>query len=188
VFPPFSRTPDTVWAGTFGANSAVTVVQRREIALQWGLSLPHVLSSAAYASTGAEGAHGVLYDPLPLPPPPPLLGGTTRVCMGRPHARCDPQTSSRLSCVRLCPFRVYQPWTAGLSLVNTAVSGRRFGAWFRWVKLHVFDGRNAPATMLPIYAMAAFACDLEVRVLWPPAPILAVGGGVKGAATSLVPC
>ena len=57
MFPPGSRAPgsDTVWAGLFGANSIVNVVQRREISPQWGLSLPHVLQSTAYKATSLEG-------------------------------------------------------------------------------------------------------------------------------------
>ncbi len=55
IFPPFSRTPDTVWAGMFGANSAINVVQRREIAPQWGISCPTVLQSKSYQSTVPTG-------------------------------------------------------------------------------------------------------------------------------------
>ena len=52
---------------------------------------------------------------------------------------------------------------ADLAVVNTAVSGRRFGYWFRWIKLNLYDARNVPAQLMPIYALAALTCDLEVR-------------------------
>ena len=66
-----------------------------------------------------------------------------------------------------CCWDVSDVRCADVAVVNVAVSGRRFGYWFRWIKLNMFDSRAAPANMLHIYLLACVVCDLEVRVTVP---------------------